>query len=280
MLGSGRIPSLITPLNPGPAVLKKEDESYSRSIEIGRENLRLLPHVRRWCRHIEVEMASYGLLAQATGLPIGHLRVKCQHGITLSESSFLAFEARGFILHNCVGCVHHEEVGQENFGRDVLAERERGDAQKATADAKRRELREEAFEAAAAALETRRITEGSVNGFILGLFEDEEEACRCEQPLLDAARLGPEFFSDAALGVLSDGFTGAHAEVCLTTARLVCNHRKSVPGDLVGAAIRAVEQHVDPPLGGECCTQLKTNFAACQDQAQRVRLPVSSTDRA
>lgn len=230
-------------------MVRKDNGLYSESIEIGRANQRLLPRVHRWCRHLEVEMASYGLLAQTTGLPIGHLRVKCQHGITTSESSFLASEARRFILRNCIGCSHHAEVGPDNYGREILAEKERADGREAAAAARRQELRQQAHGTAAAALETGRVTEASVNEFILGLFGAEEEAARCGQRLIEAASLGPELFSDAALDVLSDGFTGPQAEACITAVSLVCAYRKSVSAPLVTAAVVAVEQEQDLACG-------------------------------
>jgi len=103
-------------------MVKRDDQMFSQGWEIGQANQRLLPRVKRWCRHIDVKMTSYGALAQATGLPIGHLKVICPHGNTFSESAHLSWEASEFILRNCVGCTHHEEISPDNYGREVLAE--------------------------------------------------------------------------------------------------------------------------------------------------------------
>jgi hypothetical protein len=70
---------------------------FSEGMEIGQANQRLLPRVKRWCRHIDVKMTSYGMLAQATGLLIGHLKVICPHGSTFSESAHLR-TTRTYIL--------------------------------------------------------------------------------------------------------------------------------------------------------------------------------------
>src|SRR5712672_1617400 len=106
-------------------MVKSDDQHYSRSMEIGRANQRLWPRVKRWCRHIDVEMASYGMLAQATGLPIGHLRVICPHGHSRMEAMQLDWVASTFIYENCIGCPHHDEISADNFGREVIAAKER-----------------------------------------------------------------------------------------------------------------------------------------------------------
>jgi hypothetical protein len=230
-------------------MVKRDDRMFSESMEIGRANQRLLPHLKRWCRHIDAEMTSYGMLAQATGLPIGHLKVTCPHGHTLSESAHLNWEANSFILNNCIGCPHHDEVSPDNYGREVLAERARRELESKEAETRRKQLKAQAYEAAANALKTGRPTEESVNRFILDLFGTEEEAARSRDLLVQAAGLGPECFSDAALRVLADAFIGQHTESCIEAARVICRHRKAVPDTLITAALETVGQGCDAACG-------------------------------
>jgi|GEM_PF-2999905 len=230
-------------------MVKRDDQMFSQGWEIGQANQRLLPRVKRWCRHIDVKMTSYGMLAQATGLPIGHLKVICPHGNTFSESAHLSWEASEFILHNCVGCTHHEEISPDNYGREVLAEKERRDRQEADAVDRRKELKAQSYEAAAAALKSGQPKEESVNRFVLDMFGSEEEADRSKVLLIEAAELGWDFFSDAALDVLADAFTGRNGVSCIEAARMVCRHRKMVPDALTPAALKAVEQGCDAACG-------------------------------
>jgi hypothetical protein len=160
-------------------------------------------------------MTSYGMLAQMTGLPIGHLQVICPHGNTLSESAHLSWEASEFILRNCVGCAHHEELSPDNYGREVLAEKEQRDREEAEAANRRKELKAQSYDAARAALKSGQPKEESVNRFVLDMFGSEEEADRSRALLIEAAGLGWEFFSNAALNVLADAFAGPNVDACM-----------------------------------------------------------------
>src|SRR5262245_41126400 len=106
-------------------MVKRHDQMFSQAMESGQANQRLWPRVQRWCRHIKAEMTSGGFLGLATGLPIGFQKITCPHGHTLSESTNLGAEAERFILGNCIGCPHHDELSPDNYGREVIATKER-----------------------------------------------------------------------------------------------------------------------------------------------------------
>ena len=168
-------------------MVKRDDQIFSQGLEIGEANQRLLPRVKAWCRHLDVQMTSSGMLAQMTGLLIGHLKVVCPHGITLSESAHLSWEAREFITRNCVGCAYHQEISPKNYGREVLAENARREREEAEAADRRKELKAQSYEAAAAALKSGHPQEESVNRFVLDMFGSEEEADRSMGLLVEAA---------------------------------------------------------------------------------------------
>jgi hypothetical protein len=230
-------------------MVKRDDQIFSQGLEIGEANQRLLPRVKAWCRHIDVQMTSSGVLAQMTGLPVGHLKVVCPHGITLSESAHLSWEVSEFIPRNCVGCAHHEEISPDNYGREVLAEKERRDQEEADAAAQRKELSAQSYEAASAALKSGHPKEESVNRFVLDMFGSQEEADRSRALLIEAAELGWDCFSEAALKVLGDGFGGANGVSCIEAARIVCRHRKMVHSGLIVKAMTAVGQRRDVACG-------------------------------
>jgi hypothetical protein len=233
-------------------MVKSNDREYLRSIEIGRANQRLWPRVKRWCRHIDMELTSSGMLAQAVGLPIGHIRVVCPHGHSNMEAMQLEWVAASFIRQNCIGCSHHDEISADNYGRDVIAATECHEAETKEAENRRKQLKAQAYEAAANALESGKPTEESVNRFILDLFGSDEEAGRAKDLLVQAADLGPELFSDAALRVMADAFAGPHTSSCIEAARIICRHRKSIPGELLTFALQAVGQNSDVACGLLC----------------------------
>jgi hypothetical protein len=244
-------------------MVKRDDEIFSEGLEIGQANSDLLPSVKRWCRHIDVQKTSSSMVAQATGLLIGHLKVICPHGDTLSESAHLSWEASEFILRNCVGCTHHEEISPDNYGREVLAEKERQDRDDADSADRRKKLKAQSYEAAATALKSGQPKEESVNRFVLDMFGTDEEADRSRDFLLQAAELGWDYFSDAALNVLADAFSGPNGVACLEAARIVCRHRKMVPAALTTAALKAVEETYDG-----ACGLLSDAIACGQDAAE------------
>ena len=233
-------------------MVKSDDQHYSRSLEIGQANQRLWPRVQRWCRHIGMEMTSQGMLAQMTGLPIGHLRIVCPHGHSMMEAMQLDWVAASFIQHNCIGCPHHAEISPDNFGREVIASRQRHEVEAKEAEDRRRQLRAQVYETAASALKTGKPTEESVNRFILDLFGSDEEAARSKELLVQAAELGPELFSDAALRVMADAIGGPHAASCIEAARIICRQRATVPTEILAATLRAVEQGSDSACGLLC----------------------------
>ncbi len=230
-------------------MVRQDNARIDESIENGRANQRLLPRVKRWCRHIDVEMTSSGLLAQMTGLMIGRLKVICPHGHTPGESAHLSLEANSFILSNCVDCPHHDEISSDNYGREILAEKTRQELDQKEVKTRLHQLKAEAHESAARALKTGRPTEASVNRFILDLFGSDEQAVQSKDLLVQAAHLGPECFSDAALTVLSDALKGPYASPSAEAARIICRYRKTVPDCLAAAALEAAAQGCDAACG-------------------------------
>jgi len=218
----------------------QKNDQIKNLTQIGMENEKILADVKAWCRHLEVRQTSYGMFVQMTGLLAGRLQVQCPHGVVVGDSHFLKHEAEAFILKNCIGCPHHQEQSPRNFGRIVLASKEQGDAEVEKRAARRHQLEQEAYSAAEAALRTQEITEKSVNTLILRLEQEQEESSIATERLLEAAKLGPELFSDQALQVLADGFQEEQGAARAAIVRAVCQGRGQVPEVVREAAQRAV----------------------------------------
>lgn len=223
----------------------QKNDQIKKLTQIGTENEKILPDVKAWCRHLEVQQTSYGLFVEMTGLLAGRLQVQCPHGVVVGESHFLKKEAKDFILKNCIGCSYHQEQSPRNFGRLVLANKEKGEAKAEEQAARRHQLEQEAYSAAEAALQTQEITEKSVNTLILRLEQGQEEASVATARLLEAARLGPELFSDQALQVLADGLQGEQGSAKAAILKAVCQSRGQMPTVVREAAQRAVTAGLD-----------------------------------
>ncbi|MGH7497139.1 MAG: hypothetical protein ACREOO_32715 [bacterium] len=257
----------------------KKDQDFAAAIELGKKNADLLPKVKRWCQHIQIEQVSAGLLAQFYHLPIGSLRVTCEHGISQGESMHLDWEARSFILENCIGCPHHKEIASENFGREILAKKQKSDLEEAQTEARLRELEKESHAAIRTVLDTDEVIEKSINAMILELHNLKQEAiptissnreaariipafleCRNEEQkthpivtqLLQAAHLGPELFSENALRVLTDGFQKENAKDFIDVIGVVCEHRKEIPGHVFEGAIKTISNSSSDVADAAC----------------------------
>ena len=237
----------------GSEMVKRDDNH--EYIKIGQKNQALIPQLKQWCRHINVQIEISGLLAEMTQLPIGMLRVECPHGVTQSMSMHLEYEAELFIVRNCSGCAHHQEVSSENLGRTILAKRLRLQQEAAAAERRRLELERQTQQDVASTLNTKEMTQASVNRLILRLYA-APDAPETVPNLVDAANLAPEFFSDEAIKVLADGFPTPMGAACVRIVRTVLAGRKRLPDFIPGAIVKAVLAGVD-----EACSVIVEHVA-------------------
>jgi len=104
---------------------RSEERRMQEMVELGRKNAQLYPKVKNWCRHLEVKMESYGLLAEAYNLPIGTMSITCEHASAGGYMSMhLNHVATSFITSNCRDCQFHELVNIDNVGRLILEKEE------------------------------------------------------------------------------------------------------------------------------------------------------------
>lgn len=100
-------------------------DSYQHAYEIGRKNLDTFLLIDNWCAHVRVrKMGGVGMIEQATGYPIGHHALECDHAPTGGMGCWdLVDSALDFHDRHCVGCVHRKAKGFPNIS-SLVADRD------------------------------------------------------------------------------------------------------------------------------------------------------------
>jgi hypothetical protein len=221
---------------------KRDDQEIY--LQLGRKNESLIQRLKLWCRNIDVKLETSGLLAAMHRLPIGMLKVTCPHGVTGGMSMHVEHEAEQFIVHNCNACPHHQELSNDNLGRDILARIQRVREEEEAAKQRRLEIDRQTKSEAANTLQTQEMTQASVNRLILRLH-DPQDAPDAAVSLQKAASLAPEFFSDDALKVLTDGFRTPVGAACVQIVRSVLLTRRNLPTFMPKAVLSAMAAGLD-----------------------------------
>jgi hypothetical protein len=76
---------------------RREEQRYDEMRELGRANLDVLRKADQWCKHLEAETASAGMLAAMWNLPIGSHRLTCPHAVRGLEGADLSWIIRDFL---------------------------------------------------------------------------------------------------------------------------------------------------------------------------------------
>lgn len=96
-----------------------DDKRLKDAIALGEKNKNLIPRVKNWCNHMEINNVSAGMIAEVYNLPIS-LQISCPHASDGFEAMNFEWIAGDFILANCRSCEFHQEVHKDNFGKDVI----------------------------------------------------------------------------------------------------------------------------------------------------------------
>lgn len=244
-----------------------EDARMKEMVKLGERNAALLPKVRNWCQYINVEMVSYGVLAEVYKLPIGRMAIRCVHASAGGvESMHLDEVASSFIVGNCRNCPNHNPLSLDTIGYSIIEEYSRiekapvpnppphSPAKERLIGLVRGDLKE--------ALEQATLTLQSVLKLVV-LLDDPKEGLAAATKLVDAARVAPEFFNDLALEVLCthlpDEIHGKHCADCL---RLL-QPSEARPLELIwGAAIDCLKLFKNPDAVCHILARLMTTYDA------------------
>jgi hypothetical protein len=118
------------------------DRSIQRAIQGGQRNADGFTLVKNWCAHVRIErFGGVGIVEQATGLPIGHHGLACDHapagGMMCSDIRDAALD---FYDRNCRDCTKRRAVGIPNLGSWVAERDAEAAKRQAAEDAEAREI--------------------------------------------------------------------------------------------------------------------------------------------
>lgn len=173
--------------------------------ELGLKNKSLMPHVKNWCKHIEVTGYISGMVAEMYNLPT-RVNISCDHAEGSMEAMNFEWTAGDFIIHHCRDCKFHSEVYSKNFGATILAEyyknQETIRCKEQKYNAKKAELKNKIDLILSHKIGSVETTELSILKLIQKLFEHEVDEKTTEE-IFEAAKLSPSYFSEFSMDCLS-----------------------------------------------------------------------------
>jgi hypothetical protein len=226
---------------------RSQERRMQEMVELGSKNARLYPKVRNWCKNLRVDMTSYGLLAEVHDLPIGSMKIHCDHASAGSwESMHLDRVAASFVIDNCRGCDFHTPLNVDGIGYEIIREwekeREEREREAERAREAKAQLRKEVSEDIERALLREEVTSRSVLELV-ALLDDDDRAAEAARKLVRAAEIAAELFKPLALEVLCSHFLDPHiGKDCIATLRNVGRQTGGLPRAARAAAIRCLEE--------------------------------------
>lgn len=222
------------------------EKMIQEAIELGRRNQSLLPKVQAWCSHLSLKDVSGGMVAAHYRIPIS-VSISCPHAAGGFESMNLESSSRDFIIQHCRNCSFHSPANLDNFGTEVFnvfnEQREAQHQQQLQEAEAKNELRENIKTLLATQKSTAEIPQVSILKLI-ELLETAGNKKETTQKLLEASRLQPGFFTDAAMEVLSSYFTDEEInEDCFQIVRNILSATGKKPANCLKHAIRSIQEN-------------------------------------
>lgn len=174
------------------------EEDYRDALEAGQRNLKATHLLSNWCYHAEfVRSSGRGMIEAQTGLPIGHMGVRCKFSKKNSMHTWLLEDAAyDFYVNNCKGCSERVPVGIPNIMDFISPREEAASIRRGEREAEKRRLKDEK----AQRQEKRAILRDGLRleeTFVLDLLDDldQEDIDRNDPRLEELANLAPETFT-------------------------------------------------------------------------------------
>ena len=234
----------------------KMDEAFrndnQRMIELGRQNVKCIEGAKAWCKHFRVEMTSSGMLAAATGLPIGGHDISCQFAGGGFGGMNLPWIIPDFLMQYCQNCGHHELNGGDSWAFGVIEAR-RAAAKEQEREVERRKaqltaLRAELRTALHAAKPSSQQDQLKVLTFTEELFSDDSsKGAMAADLLVRAAELGPDLFAPRVVDILIDqSLSPAFSLSCLRILAELAGRRNDLSEPLFKAALENIRKNITP----------------------------------
>lgn len=91
----------------------------AETIAMGESNKKYISLAKNWCKHINIEDRSGGIVAEMYSLPINQ-NLSCPHTTYATGGMNFEWIAYEFIKNNCIDCTFHTEISEHNYGRMVI----------------------------------------------------------------------------------------------------------------------------------------------------------------
>lgn len=232
----------------------KSDQQFNEALVLGQQNQALLPRLRNWCRHMQIEDCSGGLIHEMYRLPM-NLGLSCPHAEGQCTAMNLEWNASMFIEENCVNCAFHAEVFPQNFGREVLARLQQAE-QAASLQAQQQAGQRAELQTEINVLLAGEQTQGDMKSLSILTLVQQLGAMDADHTLaaatvLEAARLSPSFFTGAALNYLALHLDTPQAPALLQALRVLVEAGKALPEFSWQRLLAVVEDEelLDPAIG-------------------------------
>jgi uncharacterized protein YutE (UPF0331/DUF86 family) len=185
------------------------NDEINKTVEMGRENMKAIPLVKNWCKYIKVEDKSAGLIAEMYQVPTNQ-KISCPHTTGSFEAANFNWIATDFIIDNCIDCGFHKEVSPNNYGRPVIARHKArliAEKQQHQEEQTRKNQIKTEIEAVINSVPSAKKTTSLSILKLIQSLDNEVEKDSAPEKILEATKLSPEFFSEAAVDYLSLYFT-------------------------------------------------------------------------
>jgi hypothetical protein len=225
------------------------EDKYKDAIEAGQRNLRAKKLLNNWCFHAEFARSpGRGMIEAETGLPIGHMGVRCKFSKKNSMYCWLLEDAvYGFYQNNCKGCEERVPVGFPNImsfvgPREKAAEKRKSAREEEERDTKQKQIdrRQERSKL--------RYELSLEETFVFDLLDelDKEDIAKDDPRLEQLANLAPETFTRKVIEHLLPAVLNEYLPYSTPAAKALL--RASLkPEEKLSVAVRLVSNYEKSP---------------------------------
>ena len=229
------------------------EADYKNATKAGQSNLRARKLLSNWCFHAEFsKLAGTGIIEATTGLPIGHMGVRCKFSKKNSMHCWLLEDAvYDFYQHNCKDCSKRIPVGIPNIMEFVGPREESAEKRKRALEEEKKEIEQKhATRQQERAVLRRRLSLDE--NFVLDLLDelDQEGIERNDPRLEQLASLAPETFTRKVVEHLLPAVLNEHLPYSIPAAKALLNAPLE-PEEKLSVAVRLVSSYEKSPVAIE-----------------------------